>query len=306
MPKSNLVTIKTISEYHQIMGHQRQLHPLVSVINLETVHRIPFDKSVKLVYDFYCIALKKNTSLKFNYGQQDYDFNTGTLFFMAPKQVFSFGDNYDTEEKPTGWALLFHPDFLWNTALATAIKKFDFFDYSVNEALHLSDREEATISNIVGMIEQEYESNIDNFSQEIIATQIMSLLNYAERFFQRQFITRKKTNHQVLVQLEQLFATYFDAKEPLSKGMLTVQNVAENLNISPNYLSRLLTTLTGKSTKQFIQDKIIEKAKEQLSTSNLSISEIAYTVGFDFPQSFNKLFKSKTKQTPQEFRASFN
>ncbi len=306
MKKTNLITVKTISEYHEMMGHTKPLHPLVSVINLETVTHLPFDEPVNLAYDFYCITLKKNTCLKFGYGQQEYDFNKGTLFFMAPKQVFSFQTNYEATEKPSGWALLFHPDFIWNTPLATIIKSFEYFDYSVNEALHISDKEEAIVTNIVEIIEQEYKSNIDNFSQDIIISQIMSLLNYADRFFQRQFITRKKANHQVLARLEKLIANYFSTERPINNGLLTVQYVSEHLNISPNYLSRLLTTLTGKSTKQFIQDKVVEMAKERLSTTDLSISEIAYELGFEFPQSFNKLFKSKTEQTPWEFRASFN
>jgi len=306
MKKVNLVSIKTISDYHQLMGHKKPLHPLVTVINLETMDRLPFDRSVNLVYDFYCITLKKHTGLTFKYGQQDYDFNDGTMFFMAPKQVFGFLINNGQTAKLKGWALLFHPDFLWNTSLASTIKKFEYFEYSVNEALHISDKEEAIVTNIVEIIEQEYQSNIDNFSQDIIIAQIESLLNYADRFYQRQFVTRKKVNHQILMQLEKLLEDYFKSESPMNNGLPTVQYISNHLHISPNYLSRLLTTLTNKSTQQFIQDKVVEIAKEKLSTTDLSVGEIAYELGFEHPQSFSKMFKNKTSLSPLEFRASFN
>ena len=304
--KGNIKRIKTISEYHQLMGHSKPLHPLVSVIHLENVEKFPFNEPVKLVYDFYCIALKKNTGIKFSYGQQKYDFNEGTLFFMSPNQVFGFQYDETQIEKPSGWALLFHPDFIWNTSLATDIKNFEYFDYSANEALHLSEKEEKIIGSILSIVEQEYQSNIDKFSQDIIITQIESLLSYADRFYQRQFITRKKANHQILTQFEKLLNDCFQNEKTLDCGLPTVQLISDQLHLSPNYLSRLLTTLTGKSTQHYIQDKVIEIAKEKLSTTGLSIGEIAYSLGFEHPQSFSKLFKSRTNQTPVGFRATFN
>lgn len=298
--------IKTISEYHQVMGHAKPLHPLVSVIHLENVEKFPFNEPVKLVYDFYCIVLKKNTGIKFSYGQQQYDFNEGTLFFMSPNQVFGFQYDETQIEKPYGWALLFHPDFTWNTSLATDIKIFEYFDYSANEALHLSGKEEMIIGSILSIIEEEYQANTDKFSQDIIITQIESLLTYADRFYQRQFITRKKAAHRTLTQFEKLLNDYFQDEKALDGGLPTVQLISDKLHLSPNYLSRLLTTLTGKSTQHYIQDKVIEIAKGKLSTTDLSIGEIAYSLGFEHPQSFSKLFKAKTKFSPLNFRDSFN
>lgn len=202
--------------------------------------------------------------------------------------------------------MLIHPDFLWNSPLAKAIRQYEFFSYSVNEALFLSDKEETTINNIVHNIRQEYHSNIDKFSQSIIISQIDTLLNYAERFYQRQFITRQITNHKILGRLEEVLEQYFSNAESASKGIPTVQYVADSLHVSAGYLSGLLKTLTGQSTQQHIHEKLIEKAKEKLSSTDLSVSEIAYELGFEHPQSFSKLFKVKTNLSPLAFRESFN
>jgi AraC family transcriptional regulator, transcriptional activator of pobA len=216
----------------------------------------------------------------------------------------------ETEENTTskllGWILLIHPDFLWNTPLAKAIKQYEYFNYSANEALFLSEKEEVIIGHIIQNIQQEYHSNIDKFSQGIIISQIETLLNYADRFYQRQFITRKVTNHKTLDRLEETLSDYFNSGNSLSKGLPTVQYIASTLNISPSYLNGLLKALTGHSTQQYIQNKLIEKAKEKLSTTTLSVSEIAYELGFEHPQSFSKLFKIKTKLSPLQFRQSFN
>ena len=202
--------------------------------------------------------------------------------------------------------LLIHPDFLWNTPLARKIKQYEYFSYQVNEALHLSDKEETLIIEIIQKIEQEYHTNIDNFSQDLIIAQIELLLTYCERFYQRQFITRKIANHKILSQLDVLLTAYFSSDDLVNKGIPTVQFIAERLNISASYLSRLLQLLTGKSTKQFIQDKLIDLAKEKLATTDSTVSEIAYELGFEYPQSFSKLFKIKTNLSPLKFRASFN
>jgi len=211
----------------------------------------------------------------------------------------------DVQINQSGWLLLLHPDFLWNTPLAGHIKDYDFFQYKVNEALFLSDKEETIIAEIFLNIEKEYLSNMDKFSQSLIINQLEYLLIYADRFYHRQFLTRKITNHQILYKLESLFNSYFTDNNLIDKGIPTVQFVADQLHISANYLSTLLKTLTGQSTQQFIHDKVIEKAKEKLSTTDLSVSEIAYYLGFEHSQSFNKLFKSKTSQTPLEFRQAF-
>ncbi|GAB2565372.1 helix-turn-helix domain-containing protein [Spirosoma areae] len=296
--------IKTITEYHRLRNLPKPEHPLISIITVNDVK--PLDKPISWVLDFYSIALKRNFGAKFKYGQQRYDFDEGILFFMAPGQVFSVEPSGDTSTQVSGWIVLVHPDFLWNTNLAKQIRQYDYFGYSVHEALFLSEKEEGVITNIIGQIQHEYQSNIDSFSQNIIIAQLEVLLNYAERFYQRQFITRKITSHKILERVEAVLWAYFNVDDRTQKGLPTVQYVAGQLNISPNYLSGLLKTQTGQSTQQHIHDKLIEKAKEKLSTTELSISEIAYALGFEHAQSFSKLFKSKTNCSPLEFRQSFN
>jgi AraC-like DNA-binding protein len=296
--------IKTIQEFHSIRGLPKPEHPLISVVNYDQIKHIP--GITNWVFDFYSISLKRNSNSKFRYGQQQYDFDEGIMFFMAPNQVFGIEPVKENRVTHTGWLLLIHPDFLWNTPLAKTIKRYEYFDYAVNEALFLSDKEEAIVTNIIRDIQHEYHSNIDRFSQQIIISQIELLLNYADRFYHRQFITRKITNHKMLERLEQTLTDYFNSDALIKTGLPTVQFIAEALNVSPNYLSGLLKILTGQSTQQHIHDKLIEKAKEKLSTTDLSVSEIAYELGFEYPQSFSKLFKIKTNLSPLEFRQSFN
>ncbi|NDI98467.1 helix-turn-helix transcriptional regulator [Flavobacterium sp. LaA7.5] len=306
MPDTKPHRIKTISQYHQYRGLPKPEHPLVSVLSFDSVNTIPATKSSSLVLDFYSIALKRNfsTKLKYKYGQQEYDFDDGILFFIAPGQVFSI--EAEGAIKLSGWMLLIHPDFLWNAPLAKKIKQYEYFSYSVHEALHLSEKEEVMITGIIQNITQEYHSNIDKFSQDVIIAQLELLLTYAERFYQRQFITRKISNHKILDRLESILTEYFDNDNLAHKGLPTVQHIADVLNVTPNYLSGLLKVLTGQSTQQHIHNKLIEKAKEKLSTSNLSVSEIAYELGFEHSQSFSKLFRTKTNFSPLKFRQSFN
>lgn len=310
MNDKHIFRIKTISEFHRLRGLPKPEHPLISVINIEDLGEIPQNAYTYMVLNYYSISLKRNFNVRFKYGQQQYDFDDGVMFFMAPGQVFGIesGDSEEQkhDEKPSGWMLLIHPDFLWNTPLAKTIRQYEFFDYSVNEALFLSEKEESIITGIMRDIQQEYHSNIDKFSQDIIISQIEVLLNYSERFYHRQFITRKITNHKILNQLEGLLNHYFNSDELSGKGLPTVQYVASELNVSPNYLSGLLKVLTGQTTQQHIHNKLIEKAKEKLSTTELSVSEIAFELGFEHPQSFSKLFKTKTSLSPGEFRHSFN
>lgn len=259
-----------------------------------------------MVYDFYSITLKRNFNARMKYGQQEYDFDEGILFFMAPGQVLKIEVETSTPLAHSGWMLLVHPDFLWNTPLAKSIRQYEYFDYAVHEALFLSEKEETIIAGIMQTIQQEYYSNIDQFSQPVIIAQLELLLTYSDRFYHRQFITRKIANHQLLNRLESLLSSYFDSDDLIEKGLPTVQSIADTLHVSPNYLSGLLKVLTGQSTQQHIHDKLIEKAKEKLSTTDLSVSEIAYVLGFEHSQSFSKLFKSKTALSPLEFRQSFH
>lgn len=297
--------IKTISEYHQAMNLPRPEHPLIAVINFDDFkHSWGTTKGV--VFDFYSVALKRISSdrVKYKYGQQEYDFNEGILFFIAPGQVF--GVESETEYHLSGWMLLIHPDFLWNTQLAKTIKQHEYFSYTANEALHLSEKEELMVTGILQSVAQEYHSSIDRFSQDVIIAQLELLFTYAERFYQRQFITRKIANHKILDRMEAVLSGYLSNDALMKNGLPSVQYVADALNVSPNYLSGLLKVLTGQSTQQHIHDKLIEKAKEKLSTTDLSISEIAYDLGFEHPQSFSKLFKTKTNSSPLGFRQSFH
>ena len=306
MTTMQLHRIKTISEYHKLMGLPKPEHPLISVINFESIKRMPYHESISLVFDFYSISLKRNFNGKMKYGQQEYDFDEGIMFLMSPGQVFGIEIEEGSALTHSGWMLHIHPDFLWNTPLAKTIRQYEFFDYSVHEALFLSDKEEKTIIDLMKNMEHEYHANMDKFSQNIIIAQIELMLTYAERFYQRQFITRKITNHKILGRLEDTLNGYFDNDTVAKKGLPTVQYVADALNVSPGYLSGLLKVLTGQSTQQHIHGKLIEKAKEKLSTTDLSVSEIAYDLGFEHPQSFSKLFKTKTRVSPLEFRHSFN
>jgi len=298
--------LKSITEFHRARGLQTPEHPLISVVNYASVILSPENNNINWVLDFYSISLKKNLAVKIKYGQQKYDFDEGVMFFIAPGQVFSIEVPQEGERNKSGWMLLIHPDFLWNTHLAKTIKQYAFFGYAINEALFLSEREEARTNNIIDTIRQEYYTNIDEFSQKIIISHIEALLNYADRFYHRQFITRKISNHQILERLEQLLDFCFESETLATNGIPSVQFISEKLNISPNYLSNLLKALTGQSTQHHIQNKLIDIAKGKLSTTHLTVNEIAYELGFEHPQSFRKLFKSQTKMSPLEFRQSFS
>jgi AraC family transcriptional regulator, transcriptional activator of pobA len=298
--------IKTISDYHLVMDLPKPEHPLISLIKLEDVAIAGGAEMASVFFDFYSISLKRNFNAKVKYGQQEYDFNEGVMFFISPGQVFGIEVGEGTTLNRSGWLLLVHPDFLWNSPLAKTIKQYEFFDYSVSEALFLSEKEEATIIGMMQSIEQEYRSRIDKFSQQIIIAQLELLLKHAERFYERQFITRQISHHQMLARVEDLLSAYFNSDEMVKNGLPTVAYLAQSLNISSGYLSSLLKALTGLNAQQHIHQKLIDKAREKLSTTGLSVSEIAYELGFEHPQSFSKLFKTKTSLSPLEFRQRFN
>lgn len=279
-------------------------HPLISVVHLDTIKEVPVFEPKMLMVDFYLIALKRGFGKKVmvKYGQQAYDFDAGVLSFIAPGQVFGMEINRQLLLEAKGWMLMVHPDLLWNTPLAKKMRLYEFFGYAVNEALFLSDKEESTLNHLVDSIQQESVANIDAFSHHIIISLLESLLNYSERFYQRQFLTRRKSSHQLLEQLDTLLQEHLDTQQRLP----TVNKLAAQLHVSADYLSGMLKALTGLSTQQHIHEKLIEKAKLQLSTTTLSVSEIAYQLGFEHPQSFSKLFKTKTNLSPLEFRQSFS
>ncbi|MFD2937644.1 helix-turn-helix domain-containing protein [Spirosoma flavum] len=304
MPAKLLYRIDTISAYHQLANLPKPCHPLVSVVRFEDIKPGRIEKPQSLVNNFYSIALKRNFNGRMKYGQQAIDFDEGVMHFLAPGQVLTI--TTDEVHEHTGWLLMIHPDFLWGTPLAKGIRAYDYFDYSIREALFLSDTEESMIVGLIQQIQLEYQTPIDKFSQNIIIAQLEVLLNYSDRFNQRQFITRKIVNHQFLDRFEALLAAYYEGDELIKSGLPTVGYMAQQLNLSPTYLSSLLKTLTGQNTQQHIHNKLIGKAKEMLSTTTLSISEIAYRLGFEHPQSFSKLFKTKTDSSPVMFRHSFN
>lgn len=302
MPSSKPYRIKSIAEIHRLMGLPKPLHPLIGLIDVSGLRNDPEINAV--IFDLYVVSLKRGCD-KLLYGQQKYDFDEGLMAFMSPGQVLR-GEENGVPHNLQGWMLFIHPDFLWNTPLAKKIRQYDFFGYAANEALFLSEKEEAIINGIIDNVKGEYHSNMDKFSQDVIIAQLELLFTYAQRFYERQFITRKITNSRILSRLEDVLADYFNNEELLSKGLPSVQYVADKLNISVKYLGSLLKQLTGLTTQQHIHEKLIEKAKEQLSTTDLSVGEIAFGLGFEHSQSFSKLFKSKTNQSPLEFRASFN
>lgn len=298
--------LKTISQFHQLRGRPKPLHPLISIVDISGAKQLGDDEPKSLVFGFYTIAMKSVLNGKMRYGRQLFDFDSGMLGFSSPGQVIGVERSEEKKMEQSGWLLLVHPDFLWNMPLAKKIKQYEFFDYAVNEALFVSEKEKEVLDGIVDNIRDELQRSIDKFSHEIIITQLEALLAYSERFYQRQFITRRKTNHEILDRLDHLLNAYFDGGERKAQGVPTVAFVAKQLNISPHYLSAMLRAITGLNTQQHIHMKLIEKAKELLSTTPLTVSEIAYFLGFEQIQSFSKLFKTKTNLSPLEFRQSFN
>lgn len=296
--------IDSINQWHRFMNLPAPEHPLISVVNFDVIDCYQTAEARAFFYNFYMVGIKKQCKGKIRYGQQPYDFDSGVMNFFAPGQVIT--SEIASSERLAGIWLMFHADFLRPYPLAKIIKEYGFFSYALNEALHLSDKEEKTVTSILLNIEQEYRSVIDNFSQDVILSHIELLLNYSNRFYNRQFITRKHASNELLDKLEALLSDYFNSDKVAQMGLPSVQFVSEQLHVSAHYLSDMLRSLTGQSTQQHIHDKLIEKAKENLSTTSLSVSEIAYQLGFEYPQSFSKLFKGKTNLSPLEFRNSFN
>jgi AraC family transcriptional regulator, transcriptional activator of pobA len=296
--------IASLSEAHHAFGLPKPQHPLLSLINGSNTTAELVRLPQYHVLGFYKISYKPKLNGKLKYGQSYYDFDEGGLLFASPGQIIGSNDN--DASVCSEYTLLIHPDFFLGYPLSKKIKQYGFYSYSTNETLHLSEDEKATIIEIFKMIENELNNRIDDFSQDVIISQIELLLNYANRFYKRQFITRKAVSNNLLQKLEEILDEYFNNEKSLNLGIPTVQYLSEHLNISPSYLSDMLRSLTGQNAQQLIHQKLIEKAKEKLSTTNLSVSEVAYELGFEHPQSFNKLFKTKTKLSPLEFRRSFN
>lgn len=299
----HLHKLESIAQVHRFLGLPEPLHPLISLID-NSHNQVSFhDTHAHHVQDFYKIALATKSGGKLKYGQGHYDFDAGSMLFVAPNQILG---STDRQEDYSGYALFLHPTFLQGYSLAKVIKQYGYFSYSANEALHLSDSEKTIILSVYTLIQNELSSRIDDFSQAVLIAQIELLLTYADRFYKRQFLTRKVTTSNLLQQVEHLLNEYFTDELTLNQGIPTVKFLATQLNYTPNYLSDMLRALTGQNAQQHIHLKLIEKAKEKLTTTTLSVSEVAYILGFEHSQSFNKLFKIKTGFSPLAFKKSFN
>ncbi len=298
-----IVRIKTIHDVHRILGLEKPQHPLVSVIKIDD--RITnFDYGdAKYVFDFYQINLKLGFSGSMLYGRNSYDFDDGSLTFIKPNQTIQV-ENREEIEGSSGWTLLFHPDLIRKSMLGDSIDTYSFFDYDLSEALHLSVKERNALTDLVIKIEDEYRQNIDKHSQELIVSNIELLLKYSKRFYDRQFYTRSNLNKDVVARFHKMLKGYYMNDRAQSNGVLTVRDCAQELHLSVNYFGDLIKAETGKSAKDHIHDFVIEKAKTKLLGSNETISEIAYSFGFEYPQGFTKLFKTKVGMSPKQFRNS--
>ena len=298
-----IVRIKTIHDVHRILGLEKPQHPLVSVIKIDD--RITnFDYGdAKYVFDFYQINLKLGFSGSMLYGRNSYDFDDGSLTFIKPNQTIQV-ENREEIEGSSGWTLLFHPDLIRKSMLGDSIDTYSFFDYDLSEALHLSVKERNALTDLVIKIEDESRQNIDKHSQELIVSNIELLLKYSKRFYDRQFYTRSNLNKDVVARFHKMLKGYYMNDRAQSNGVLTVRDCAQELHLSVNYFGDLIKAETGKSAKDHIHDFVIEKAKTKLLGSNEAISEIAYSFGFEYPQGFTKLFKTKVGMSPKQFRNS--
>ena len=311
--KSNqsIKRFNTLADVMETSGFPPPKHPLIVLLN-------GVDKPLKghapkksHVLNYYKIAFKPNTGGELMYGKTKFDFKEGGLFFVAPQQILSsIEDNKEETAQQKILSpqitLLIDPDFLLQYPLAQKIHQYTFFSYAANEALHLSTKEKETILSLFRNIEEELENRIDEMSHNVIISQIELLLNYAQRFYNRQFLTRKQNYSSLTDRIDQLLEDYFNSDKALNAGVPTVNYLADQLHMSASYLSDLLRKLTGQNTQQIIHDKMIYRAKNKLSATALSISEIAFELGFEQPQSFSRLFKLKTKHSPQQYRAQFN
>lgn len=292
--------VKSIAELHRLFGMEKPLHPLITII--KEWPEIDFDfENTKMTSDLYVIGLKGNVRGTFKYGRNSYDYEEGTLVFMAPQQVATF-DDADAELDRNGWNIFFHPDLLRKSTLGNTIKDYSFFNYGINEALHVSDKEKNMLSDFVQRIEIELEQNIDKHSQEIIIANLESLLKYCLRYYDRQFYTRTNLNKDLVDRFNIFLEDYFSSDNLKNYGLPTVGKCGEALNMSGGYLSDLLRLETGRSAKDYIHDFIIERAKNLLLGTNHPVSQIAYELGFDYPQHFTKLFKTKTGMNPSDYR----
>jgi len=299
---SEIIEIKTISQLHKMLDHEKPQHPLISLLDVSKLHTPAELLNVRLTSDLYAIMLK-DADCGIQYGRNTYDFEEGVLVFFAPHQVVT---STIEVQSASGWMLFFHPDLIRKAPLGKSINRYSFFSYEVHEALHLSKKEEDILNDCVEKIEYEYSQNIDGHTQNLLVSNLELLLNYCNRFYERQFHTRTNHHKDIVSKVEQLLKDYFDQNRQAEAGAPSVQYLAEQVNLSPNYLGDLLKKETGRNTKDHINDYMVEKAKTALLGSGSSISEIAYGLGFNYPHYFSRLFKQKTGLTPQQYRETSN
>lgn len=295
-----IIRFDSISQIAEGMNMEKPKNPLITVLDVSQIEYGEERIGKRFAADLYCIALKDG-SCGLDYGRNHYDFDDGVLIFTGPGQVISV-NKAQKKDEIHGWMLYFHPDLIRNTPLGAKIDEYTFFSYQVHEALHLSDQEQRTLSNCVEMIEEEINERIDNHSNQVLVSHIELLLNYCTRYYERQFNTRAAVHKDVVSNVEHLLQDYYKSGRLLEDGALSVQYLADKSNLSANYLSDLLKKETGRTAKDHINDFLINKSKNLLLGSNDSISGIAYTLGFNYPHYFSRLFKSKTGLTPQEYR----
>jgi AraC-like DNA-binding protein len=293
---------KSVSEAHQFLRMKPPAHPLITIIReWPRVENFDFTNT-RITSDLYIIGCKGGTGAM-RYGRNVYDYEEGTIVCIAPKQALSF-DGVEEHASHAGWTIFFHPDLIRKSELGKTIKEYAFFDYAVHEALHLSEKEKHILSDLVGHIEIEIHQNIDRHSQELIVSTLQSILKYCQRFYDRQFFTRTNLNKDYIMRFEQYLEEYFASETLMDNGLPTVSQCGEALNMSASYLSDVLRAETGRSAKDHIHNFIIEKAKTLLLSSHASVGEIAYSLGFEYPQHFTKLFKAKTGFSPSEYKMS--
>ena len=298
---NNIITISSITQAHQLLGLQAPKHPLVSLINIKD---FPLDADfgeVRFMLELYMVSLKDGVSGSMGYGRNSYDFTNGTMIFSKPDQIL-FTESKEIETDAKGWMLLFHPDLIRKSELGKQIDTYSYFSYDVHEALHLSEDEKSTLTDLARKIELEYNQNIDKHSQKLIVSNIGLLLDYCTRYYDRQFYVRTNLNQDLISNFDHLLRDYFNSEKPVELGLPTVQYCGMQLHMSPNYLSDLLKKETGKTARDHIHSYIINRAKNKLLGTTGSISEIAFDLGFDYPQHFSKLFKKKTGMSPAKYR----
>lgn len=295
-----IIHSKSITAIRAVFGLDKPTHPLMTILDTEKLAYGEDTVGKRFSSDLYCIALK-DSSCGIDYGRNSYDFDDGVLIFTAPKQVITVTKPQELNQVK-GWMLYVHPDLIRNTTLGSKIDSYNFFNYDVNEALHLSESEQNTLNQIVKLIQDEIKERIDNHSQQVLVSNIELLLNYSKRFYERQFNTRSATNIDIVSKVERLLKDYYSDNQLIEKGQPTIPYLADHCHLSASYLSDLLTKETGRSAKDHINDFLVEKAKHLLLSSTDSISGIAFTLGFNYPHYFGRLFKQKTGKTPKEFR----